>query len=291
MTNPLCSIIIRAKNEEVLIGETLRAVFSQKLDDFEVVFVDSGSTDNTLEIVQEFNVRIIEIPPEEFTYGRALNIGAGEANGRYLVMLTAHSPPCSDQWLEELIRPLQEDPSCAGVYGRQRGKREVNPFEACALDYGYGHFEKNRSKPLVFSNVNSAILRDDWVQYPFDDEVSGSEDYLWAKQMQAGGRNIRYAPDAAVWHVHDETFDQRVHRIFREKTVIFGVDPPSPRSLSVVQMLWDHLLMPARILYFMVTRRIGLWWLHKGLIFFYAYWFGNYKALKFYFRGQDFYSA
>ena len=73
--NPVASIIIRAKNEEALIGEVLTAVYEQTVRDIEVILVDSGSTDRTLEIARKFPLKIIEIRPEEFTYGRALNIG------------------------------------------------------------------------------------------------------------------------------------------------------------------------------------------------------------------------
>jgi glycosyltransferase involved in cell wall biosynthesis len=94
--HPVASIIIRAKNEEALVGEVLTAVYEQTFRDFEVILVDSGSTDRTVEIARTFPIKIVEIRPEEFTYGRALNIGCKAAQGQFLVFVSAHrrSPDC-----------------------------------------------------------------------------------------------------------------------------------------------------------------------------------------------------
>src|SRR5688572_7185097 len=94
------SIVIRAKNEAGAIGETLDSVFGQRgAPGFEVIVVDSGSTDATLDIVRRTDARVIEIPPQSFTYGRALNIGISAARGEFVVALSAHSTPINDRWL------------------------------------------------------------------------------------------------------------------------------------------------------------------------------------------------
>ncbi|MCL4235146.1 MAG: glycosyltransferase, partial [Deltaproteobacteria bacterium] len=69
------SIIIRTRNEERHVGEVLARVRDQRRIAFEVIVVDSGSTDATLSIVRKVpDIRLIEIPASSFTYGRALNI-------------------------------------------------------------------------------------------------------------------------------------------------------------------------------------------------------------------------
>jgi len=69
----MITVLIRSKNEEMYIAETFKAVFAQKLRDFEVILVDSGSKDKTVEIASKFDVRILKIAAKEFTYGYALN--------------------------------------------------------------------------------------------------------------------------------------------------------------------------------------------------------------------------
>ena len=87
------SIVIRTKNEEKYLAQTLDMLIAQKEMDFEIIIVDSGSTDRTLDIIKNYHVKLIEIKPEEFTYGYALNIGAEAASGEYLLNLSAHAIP------------------------------------------------------------------------------------------------------------------------------------------------------------------------------------------------------
>jgi rhamnosyltransferase len=66
-----CSIVIRAYNEERHIGRLLDGIKHQTLKDVEVILVDSGSTDSTVEIAESYDARIVKIPSEEFTFGLA----------------------------------------------------------------------------------------------------------------------------------------------------------------------------------------------------------------------------
>ena len=84
-----------------------------------VVVVDSGSTDGTQAIVQRFPITFIQIRPEDFTYGFALNRGIAQTDAEIIATLSAHSLPANPDWLRALIEPFQ-DPTVAGVYGRQR---------------------------------------------------------------------------------------------------------------------------------------------------------------------------
>src|SRR5205807_6709801 len=88
------SVLILCKNEERRIGDCLDMVFAQKgAGEFEVVVIDSGSTDRTLEIVRRHPVRLFEIPASEFHHARTRNYAAEMARGRYLVYLTADAVP------------------------------------------------------------------------------------------------------------------------------------------------------------------------------------------------------
>ncbi|GAG06643.1 unnamed protein product, partial [marine sediment metagenome] len=101
------SIIILTKNAGNEFEKLLDAVFSQSSKDFEVVLIDSGSTDKTLEIAKGFPVRIHKIKPESFDHGGTRNLGAKLAKGKYLVYLTQDAIPANRMWLENLIKPLK----------------------------------------------------------------------------------------------------------------------------------------------------------------------------------------
>lgn len=203
------SIVIRAKNEAASIGEALSRIESQAFDGhYEIIVVDSGSSDGTLDIVRKHNARLIEIPQEEFSYGRALNIGIDQAKGKFIVILSAHCFPRDGSWLTSLTSDFQRA-DVAGIYGRQLSVGRLNPFEACRNELFFGPekmmFRANKKAMmgrLHFSNSNAAIRRTVWEKFKFDDDAPWAEDILWQKQVTEAGFTIAYAPDAAVYHTH-----------------------------------------------------------------------------------------
>jgi rhamnosyltransferase len=203
------SIVIRTKNEAEFIEKTLRKVEEQEFDGkCEIIVVDSGSTDSTVDIVKRHNVSLIEIAQEEFSYGRSLNIGASAAMGRFVVNLSAHALPRDTEWLTNLIKGFEND-NMAGTYGRQLADGHVNPFEARLCDDFFGlekiRFDiddKETLKRIRFSNSNCAVRRDVWQRFNFDEHVPYGEDILWQTQVIKAGFSILYEPDAVVYHTH-----------------------------------------------------------------------------------------
>src|SRR3989344_3991542 len=115
---PETSIIIRTHNEEKHIGNLLRAIKEQEYKDYEVIVVDSGSTDGTLDIASKHEAKIINIESRNFTFGYALNVGAEAASGKYLVMVSAHVLPRDKHWLSNMVITFNDE-NVAMVYGRQ----------------------------------------------------------------------------------------------------------------------------------------------------------------------------
>ena len=70
-----CSIVIRCYNEAAHIGKLLYGILQQTESHIEIIVVDSGSTDGTLRIAKQYPVKIVEIKPEDFSFGRSLNAG------------------------------------------------------------------------------------------------------------------------------------------------------------------------------------------------------------------------
>ncbi|MCX7977047.1 MAG: glycosyltransferase family 2 protein, partial [Bellilinea sp.] len=120
MPKPCCSVVIRAYNEEKHIGRLLSGIMQQTLRDVQIVLVDSGSTDATVAIASRFPVEVVHIRPQEFTFGRSLNLGIAQTRADVVVMASAHVYPVYPDWLERLIEPF-EDAQVAVAYGKQRG--------------------------------------------------------------------------------------------------------------------------------------------------------------------------
>ena len=80
------SIVIRARNEAASIGKVIDAIHEQNFNgEFEVIVVDTDSTDGTADIAKSKNARIVPITPQKFTWGRARNLGAAAGRGQYIV--------------------------------------------------------------------------------------------------------------------------------------------------------------------------------------------------------------
>jgi glycosyltransferase involved in cell wall biosynthesis len=216
--------VIRAKNEARFIGETLQAIFeSDALAPCQVVVVDSGSTDGTQAIVQSFPTQLIQIAPEEFTYGYALNLGVASVEAEIIATLSAHSLPSSGDWLRNLIEPFGRA-RVAGVYGRQLPRSNATFLELIGMRLSGVLSESPRlleRRPL-FSNANGAFRRSLWLEHPFDETLRGAEDIAWVRTMQERGYVIAYEPTAVVYHSHGEPIGRHLLRTSRDIPTVAG---------------------------------------------------------------------
>ena len=152
----LASLIIRTYNEEKYLRKLLESVGQQILNNFkvEVIVVDSGSTDTTLEIAKEFNCRIAHIPKNEFSFGKSLNIGCGLAKGDILVFISGHCIPVDENWLYKLVSRVNL--GVPYVYGRQVGTN-LSRFSECRIfDKYYPDSNEFIQDGFFSNNANSA---------------------------------------------------------------------------------------------------------------------------------------
>ncbi len=212
-----CSLLIRCYNEEKHIEKLLKGILEQTESDLEILLVDSGSTDDTVAIASRYPVKIISIKPEEFSFGRALNIGCQEAKGEFIVIASAHVYPVYRDWLEHLLAPFS-DPQVALTYGKQQG----NEYTKYSEHQVFAKWFPDRSdldQPHPFcNNANAAIRRSLWDSIPYNESLTGLEDLDWAKRAQHLGYKIAYVADAAIVHVHEET-PARVYNRYRREAI------------------------------------------------------------------------
>lgn len=93
------SVAIRTYNEQKHIGEVLESLERQTYRNFEIIIVDSDSTDDTLKIVSSYNVRVVHIRKEDFNYSYASNVCVNNANGDIVCFLSGHSVPVKRTFL------------------------------------------------------------------------------------------------------------------------------------------------------------------------------------------------
>jgi glycosyltransferase involved in cell wall biosynthesis len=219
------SIVIRTYNEQRYLPELLSAISSQQTDfEFETVIVDSGSTDGTLEIADQFGCRVSRIPKHEFTFGRSLNIGCEAANGKVLVFISGHCVPCDTDWLAKLVDPVLKGAALYS-YGRQVGRDTTKFSERQVFSKYYPEAAKVPQDGFFCNNANAALSRVAWKTHKFDESLTGLEDMKLAKIIFNLGEAIVYVLDAPVFHIHDESWHQVRIRYEREALALREIMP------------------------------------------------------------------
>lgn len=209
------SIVVRCYNEEQHIGRLLTGLLKQTTKAAQIILVDSGSTDATLAIASHFPVEMHCIAPDEFSFGRSLNVGCRAAIGDLIAIVSAHVYPVYDTWLEELTAAFADE-AVALTYGRQVGDERTKYSERQIMGRWFPATSEHRQPHPFANNANAAIRRSAWEEQPYDEDLTGLEDLDWAKRVLARGYAISYVATATVVHAHDETWTQLVNRYRRE---------------------------------------------------------------------------
>src|SRR5882757_7393557 len=119
MDEPLVSIIIRSFNEGWALRQTLPALQAQDYRNWELIVIDSGSTDDSVELIRQAQPRhFVQIEPGDYHPPRVMNAGVRLARSNFVIFLNADATPQDPQWLRPLVRMLL-NPNVAAVFGRQ----------------------------------------------------------------------------------------------------------------------------------------------------------------------------
>ncbi len=108
---PLVSVIMPSLNVGNYIEKCLTSVMNQSLKDIEIICIDAGSTDGTLEIIKkyaELDQRIVVISSEVRSYGYQVNLGINSAKGKYIAILETDDYIDSDMY-RQLYEVAQRD--------------------------------------------------------------------------------------------------------------------------------------------------------------------------------------
>ena len=249
---PKVALVIRTKNEERWIGRCLRMVDQQTFRDVEVIIVDDQSSDHTLDIAKKFSVRTLQI--EDFTPGKAINLGIRATDAHLIGILSAHCIPRDEHWLQSLLENMGRQ-DIAGVYGRQLPFAYSSALNKRDLWITFGLDHRIQVKDSFFHNANSMIRRSVWDRIPFDETVSNIEDRAWGKTVIEAGYKIAYEPEAAVYHyhvIHQDQNEGRARNIVRimerldsspEEGIPKGFHPETMNIVGILPVLGPPLVL------------------------------------------------
>ena len=229
------TVFIPTFNGEKYLDQLLNSAEKQNFSGtFEILIIDSGSSDSTLDIIAAHpTVRLVEIPGSEFGHGKTRNLAAKLARGTNIAYLSHDAIPTDSNWLTNITAPL--DPQgldCVGVVGKHIARSNCSPllkyeiervFRACGPDGETTVIDGSLNKAheftpgeLFYSDVNSATRRDFLLNVIAYRDVNYSEDMAFAQDLLEAGYRKAYAATAIVEHSNDVTFSEYGKRIFDE---------------------------------------------------------------------------
>ncbi len=255
---PRVMVAIPTKNAGPRFQRTLEAIRAQDLGEpFEMLVIDSGSTDGTLVLCQQYGVRVTRIAPRSFNHGRARNLALTQACGEYVALTVQDAIPANEQWLGSLVAALDRAPDAAGAYARQipqegagfiarqvtgfwhnhQGGRVVQRIEDRAAFERLSALEKQRR--CAFDNVSSIVRRSAWERIPFR-EIAYAEDLAWGYDVLRAGWAVIYEPAAVVYHSHERPWMYQLRRSYIEAKTVGELlsDPPQPLAVRDLAALW-----------------------------------------------------
>jgi glycosyltransferase involved in cell wall biosynthesis len=208
---PQVSIIIPVYNGARFLGEALESVFMQTFEDYEIICVDDGSTDTSIDILKRFEPRLSVIQQRNTGQGGARNRGVRQSSAPYVAFLDQ-----DDRWyphkLADQVAAFERARDAVVVYsnsdrmdtnGRlvQTGATEAERSSALASPLG-----RLIGEGLVLPS--SMLVRKDAFERAggFDPQLRGFEDFDLCARLKPLGRFIFLKESGLCYRVHEKGF-------------------------------------------------------------------------------------
>ena len=265
-SSPKVSVVIPTLNAGPSFGDLLERLLDQETPfGYEVLVIDSGSTDGTAELAWRHGVAVHEIARGEFGHGATRNLGVSLSRGEYVAFIVQDAMPLDGRWLASMVEDLDADDLVAGVYGRQVPRPEssplaralVNGWPTASLERRVQHVEgpaiyrrftpSERRSLATFDNVSSCVRRSVWESIPFERAGFG-EDVRWARSVLEAGYKLVYEPRSTVLHSHERGALHDLRRNYVDGEVLlelFDLAPTPNLPLWLLNVLrsWAHLYL------------------------------------------------
>ncbi len=221
--DPLVSIIMRSFNEAWALRETLPALQAQEYKNWELIAIDSGSTDGSQELLRSVQPKhFVQISPHEYNPARVMNYGMQLARSEFGIFLNADATPQGANWLRPLVEGLF-DPQVAAAFGRQIPRPDCRAVFAHDYERCFGEERESAGWEHFFSMASSGIRKDIWAKRGFNQRMQYSEDDEYTRWCREQGHKIVYVPESVAMHSHNYTPEQAYKRSFGEAGALAAV--------------------------------------------------------------------
>ena len=227
------SVVIPTFNAGPGFEELLQKLDAQEGDfELEVVIVDSGSTDGTVELAARYGAVLHSVSKAGFNHGATRDLGISHSSGEYVALTVQDAVPLDERWLDAMVENLHKDGRIAAVYGRHLPRPDASVMtRALVGNLAVADTERReqeiqdraqyrslppakRRRVAAFDNVSSCLRRSVWEEIPFG-EADFAEDLRWGKKVVEAGCTIVYEPRSVVVHSHERgaLYDLRRHYV------------------------------------------------------------------------------
>ena len=196
MITPI-SIVIRTFNSEKILPNVLSKL--HLTGDDEIIIVDSGSRDSTLDIAQKFNCKILKLTPP-FNYSKALNVGFTTAKNNWVLSLSSHCLPISPRYLDEWRDAISTFPNgVAAAFGPALLTAGTLAKINDSVPRQYRRVKDwQQYQQYLAGNSNALYRKHYWQEYPFNENLNRSEDWDWLIHAEQKQHLTVLVPNAAV---------------------------------------------------------------------------------------------
>jgi len=221
------SVLVRTRNEARHLPRLIEGLSQQKSPPDEVVVVDSGSTDESVDIARAAGWKIVRINPDEFTFGRSLNVGFENCTSDRVVIISAHVYPTRSDFLDVISQRV----SSAGTtiaYGRQVGDHRTKFSEKILMSTWFPSERIPDQGHAFTNNANACVPRALWEKLRYNESLTGLEDIDFSMRLLALGGTVVYEEEAEVVHVHEESY-RTIQRRYRREAAAYKAIFPGER--------------------------------------------------------------
>jgi rhamnosyltransferase len=229
---PPVSIILRSYNEGWALRDTLPALLAQDYKNWELIVIDSGSTDGSVDLIRQAKpAHFVQITHAEYNPSRVMNHGMKLSSTDFGIFLNADATPQGNNWLRPLVNALQ-DPKAAAVFGRQIPRPDCQAVFAHDYERCFGPNRESTRWEHFFSMVSSGLRKDIWSRRGFHEKMQYSEDDEYTRWCREQGFQIIYVPESMVMHSHNYTSQQAYKRSFGEAKALAAVWNDAPTEIN-----------------------------------------------------------
>lgn len=216
------SVIVCAKNEEENVKKFIPLLAEQNYPDFEIVLIDDASSDETLEVFEEFeqkyqNIRLVKVENNEAFWGNkkyALTLGIKAAKKEYLLFTDADCYPASKEWITTMASQFTTEKTIVLGYGGYEKienslLNKIIRFETVLTAVQYFSWAK-AGLPYMGVGRNLAYKKDEFFNVNgFIDHIqvrSGDDDLFINQAANKSNTTISYTPESFTYSNPKESY-------------------------------------------------------------------------------------